>query len=76
MTELSENITKKNECVQFSFKSSLNNPGTSAKTYWTILTTFYSGKKIPVIPPLVKKDQLILIFEKYKFYNLYLKLYL
>ena len=25
----------------------------SPKTYWTILKTFYSGKKVPLIPPLL-----------------------
>ena len=31
----------------------LNNPLLQAKTYWSILKTFYNDKKIPVIPPLL-----------------------
>ena len=59
ITELSVYITeRKNEwnflLSQSSIKS--NNPAISAKTYWTILKTFYSGKKIPLIPPLVIND--------------------
>ena len=51
---------------------SLNNPATSAKTYWTILKTFYSGKKIHLIPPLAINDQLITDFrEKTNIFNLY-----
>ena len=39
---------------------------------WTILKTSYSGKKIPLIPPLVINDQLITDFrEKANYFNLY-----
>ena len=31
----------------------LTNPKTSSKTYWSILKTFYNGKKVPLVPPLV-----------------------
>ena len=37
--------------------SKLNNLKTSAKAYWSILKSFYYGKKIPVIPPLLKNNQ-------------------
>ena len=37
----------------------LNNHKTSAKTYWSILKTFYNGKKIPVIPPLLINNKLV-----------------
>ena len=30
-----------------------NNPLLQAKTYWSILKTFYNDKKIPLIPPLL-----------------------
>ena len=51
---------------------SLKKPAASAKTYWTILKTFYSGKKIPLILPLVINDQLITDFrEKARFFNSY-----
>ena len=36
----------------------LNNPKTSSKTYWSILKTFYNGRKIQIIPPLLKDDKL------------------
>ena len=41
----------------------LNNPKTSAKTYWSILKTFYNGKKIPVIPPLLINNKLVSNFK-------------
>ena len=36
----------------------VNNPKTSSKTYWSILKTFYNGRKIPIIPPLLKDGKL------------------
>ena len=36
----------------------LNNPKTIAKRCWSILKTFYNGKKIPVIPPLLINNRL------------------
>ena len=36
----------------------LNNPKNSSKTYWSILKTFYNGRKIPIIPPLLKDGKL------------------
>ena len=41
-----------------------NNPKTSPKTYWVIMKTFYNGKKIPLIPPLLINDKLESDFEK------------
>ena len=41
----------------------LNNPKTNAKTYWSILKTFYNGKKIPVIPPLLINNKLVSNFK-------------
>ena len=62
---------KKNECnIQLSQR--LKNPVTSAKTYWTILKTFYSGKKIPLFQPLVINGLLITDFhEKANYFNLH-----
>ena len=37
---------------------------TSSKTYWSILKTFFSGKKIPLIPPLNVGSKLVTDFKK------------
>ena len=39
-------------------------PTTSSKTYWSILKTFYNGRKIPIIPPLLINDKLETDFKK------------
>ena len=40
------------------------------KTYWSILKSFVNGKKIPLIPPILVKDQLVTNFlEKANLFN-------
>ena len=69
---MSDYITERKNEYNFHLSQTLSNPATSAKTYWTILKTFYSGKKIPSIPPRVINDQLITDFlEKANFFSLY-----
>ena len=41
----------------------LNDLITTAKTYWSILKTFYNGNKVPIIHPLVINHKLISDFE-------------
>ena len=70
--KLSDYIMERKNEQNFPLSQSLNNPATSSKTYWTILQTFYSGKKIPLIPPLVIKNQLITDFwEKATYFSLH-----
>ena len=49
----------------------LANPKTSSKTYWFVLKTFYNGKEVPLIPPLVIKNKLRTDFKRKAdhFYN-------
>ena len=50
--------------------SKLNKPETSPRTYWSILKSFYSEKKITLIPVLLHKNKLISDFrEKANFFN-------
>ena len=37
----------------------LNNPLLQAKTYWSILKTFYNGKNVPLIPPLLVDNKFV-----------------
>ena len=59
----SQVIAKRKEDYYNIIASKLNNPKTSAKAYWSILKTFYNGKKIPVIPPLLINSELISDFK-------------
>ena len=42
----------------------LNNPNTGAKTYWSILKSFYNDTKVPMIPPLLVNNKTEFDFTK------------
>ena len=42
--------------------SKRNDHNSAPKTYWSILKSFVNGKKIPLIPPILDKDQLLTNF--------------
>ena len=48
--------SKDKYCNKLAMK--LNNPKTSSKTYWSIFKTFYNGRKIPIMPPILKDGKL------------------
>ena len=52
INEVSKIISKRKEEYHYHLASKLNSPSTSAKTYWSILKTFYIGEKVPLISPL------------------------
>ena len=45
INEVSKIMSKEKEEYYYHLVSKLNNPSTSATTYWSILKTFYNGKK-------------------------------
>ena len=59
ITELNELIATKKALYYENIGKKLNNPLVQAKTYWSILKTFYNGKKIPLIPPLLVNDKFV-----------------
>ena len=59
---LTEAIRSSKEKFYYKLSSKLANPSTLSKTYWTILKTFVSGKKIPIILPLLVNDNFITNF--------------
>ena len=63
ITELAHIVTTAKENYYMRLGSKLSNPKTSAKSYWSILKSFYMGKKIPIIPPLLVDDNLVTNFE-------------
>ena len=70
--EISNLITKSKEKYYQHINAKLNDLSLSNKTYWSILKTFYNGKKVPIIPLLfiifffflqiIKKNLLFLTF--------------
>ena len=50
--------------------SKLNDPNSAPKTYWFIIKLFVNGRKIPLIPPILVKDQLLTnVLEKANLFN-------
>ena len=59
ITELNELISSTKTLYYENLAKKLNNPLLQAKTYWSILKTFYNDKKIPLIPPLLIEDKFV-----------------
>ena len=57
--ELNELISSTKALYYENLAKNLNNPLLQAKTYWSILKTFYSDRKIPLIPPLLVDDKFV-----------------
>ena len=55
---MSELVCKSKDDYHKQLARKLTNPKTSSKTYWSILKTFYNGKKVPLIPPIVINNKL------------------
>ena len=64
IAEVSELVYKSKDDYHKQLARKLTNPKTSSKTYWSILKTFYNGKKVPLIPPLVINNKLEPDFER------------
>ena len=70
---LSNNGRSESDCVQLQSmvnepseiisKRKINDPQTSSKAYWSILKSFYSGNKVPLISPLLVNDYLVSNFK-------------
>ena len=59
VNELNDLISQSKTLYYENLAKKLNNPLLQAKTYWSILKTFYNDKKIPLIPPLLIDDLFI-----------------
>ena len=58
ISEVSDLIFNRKNVYYNQLAQKLNDPKTSSKTYWSILKTFYNGKKVPLIPPLFINNKL------------------
>ena len=70
ISEVSDLIFNRKNVYYNQLAQKLNDPKTSSKTYWSILKTFYNGKKVPLIPPLFINNKLEPDFKlKANFFN-------
>ena len=63
ITELKELINTSKALYYENLSKKLNNLLLQAKTYSSILKTFYNEKKIPLIPPLLVDDKFVTEFR-------------
>ena len=63
-SELSSIISQRKDEHYCLLAKKLNDPQTNAKTYWSMLKTFFNGRKIPVIPPLLIGGKLVSDFKE------------
>ena len=69
-TEISTLILERKKKYYHDLSLKLNDPKTSAKTYWSILKSFYNDSKIPLIPPLFVNNKIESDFtEKANLFN-------
>ena len=62
--EISNLIRKSLENYYERINAKLNDPSLINKIDWSILKTFYSGKKVPFIPPLLINNKLVTDFQE------------
>ena len=68
--DLTNAITNSKLAYYRRIASKLNEPNSAPETYWSILKSSVNGKKIPLIPPILVKDQLVTNFlEKANLFN-------
>ena len=58
MTEVSQLVSESKDEYYNKLVMKLNNHKTSSKTYWSISKTFYNGRIIPIISPLLNDGRL------------------
>ena len=64
IAEVAELVCKSKDDYHKQLARKLTNPKTSSKTYWSILKTFYNGRKVPLIPPLLINNNLEADFKR------------
>ena len=62
--ELFSIISQRKDNYYLQLAKKLNDPQTNAKTYWSILKTFFNGRKIPIIPPLLIDGKIVSDFKE------------
>ena len=63
ITELNELISSTKTLYYKNLAKKLNNSLLQAKTYWSILKTFFNDKIIPLIPPLLIDDKFVIYIQ-------------
>ena len=58
ISEVSAAISRGKDDYHSRLAHKLSDPSASSRTYWSILRSFFNGKKVPIIPPLLINNKL------------------
>ena len=64
LSTISTLILERKEKYYHDLYMKLNGPKTSAKTYWSILKSFYNDSKIPLLHPLLVNNKIVSDFTE------------
>ena len=63
IAELNDLISYAKDLYYENLAKKLNNPLFQAKTYWSILKSFYNDRKVPLIPPLLIDNKFLTVIQ-------------
>ena len=73
--KINEQISNNRKSYFLNLSNQLNDKCLNPKKYWTLLRSFYNGRKVPLIPPILKGNKYVSDFkEKANYFNEFLGL--
>ena len=68
--KINEQISNNRKSYFLNLSNQLNGKCLNPKKYWTLLRSFYNGRKVPLIPPILKGNKYVSDFkEKANYFN-------
>ena len=68
--KINEQISNNRKSYFLNLSNQLNDKCLNPKKYWTLLRSFYNGRKVPLIPPILKGNKYVSDFkEKANYFN-------
>ena len=70
MDKINKQISNNRKSFFLNLNNQLNDKCLNPKKYWTLLRSFYNGRKVPLIPPILKGNKYVSDFkEKANYFN-------
>ena len=67
--KINEQISNNRKSYFLNLSNQLNDKCLNPKKYWTLLRSFYNGRKIPLIPPILKGNRNVSDFKEKAYFN-------
>ena len=64
VTSLTDNLSNNRKSYFLNFSNQLNDKCLNPEKYWTLLRSFYNGRKVPLIPPILKDNKHLSDFKE------------